>query len=316
MEEINCIFCDHPNESVIIEENGYKGRKCSSCGLIYISPRPTFEEIVELYKRNSAHRSAEAHIAAEFARRLYARHTLRIIGVFKPGGKILELGSGAGYFLDEARKRGYEPFGIEFNPVQAKFIREKMGIPCEEKPLDPSSFEGTLFDVVYHCDVISHFYDPIAEFEKFNAVLAKGGYVVFETGNLGEVEPRYLEHVSCFQYPDHLFFFNTRNLEELLSRTGFELVRIYRYSILPELRITNALMGVILYAKYGKAGKKSASASGCTAPPTGGQVDFPLKKIIKRTWNYFTYLVRYKLGSVLPKEGRPQTMIVVARKRD
>ena len=79
MEEIRCIFCDKKNDRVAVEENGYKGRKCSQCGLIYISPRPSINEIVDLYGHDQAHISAEAHISGEFSKRLYAKHILKII---------------------------------------------------------------------------------------------------------------------------------------------------------------------------------------------------------------------------------------------
>ncbi|GAI49710.1 unnamed protein product [marine sediment metagenome] len=42
MEEIMCIFCEKESDQVVIKENGFKGKKCPTCGLIYISPRPTF----------------------------------------------------------------------------------------------------------------------------------------------------------------------------------------------------------------------------------------------------------------------------------
>ncbi len=44
MEYIQSIFCHRSSDQIVIEENGYKGRKCSQCGLIFISPRPTFSD--------------------------------------------------------------------------------------------------------------------------------------------------------------------------------------------------------------------------------------------------------------------------------
>ena len=123
MEEIACIFCNIWNAQVLIEENGYLGRKCANCGLIYISPRPRAEAVVELYENDNAQISADAHISLERRSRLYARHHLGILGKFAPQGSLLEIGAGAGYFLAEARKRGYDPYAIEFNSAQAEFSR-------------------------------------------------------------------------------------------------------------------------------------------------------------------------------------------------
>lgn len=306
MEDIKCIFCNTGSDQIVIEENGYKGRKCPKCGLIFISPRPTFAEILNLYGHDQAHISAESHISGAFIKRIYAKHNLRIIKKFIKNGSMLEIGAGAGYFLDEARKEGFEVYGIEFNNIQADLIRSKLEIPCEESPLDVSLFDGKKFDIIYHCDVISHFYDPISEFQKINDKLKKNGIVVFETGNFGDMKEEYYRFVTEFQYPDHLFFFSENNLKELLGRTGFEFIKIYRYSILPELVISNMLERV----RHNITGVSSSNFSNSNIS------GFSVKQLIKNAYHYFIYLISYKIGYVMPKKGRPQTVIVIACKEN
>lgn len=323
MNEIRCIFCETESNYVVIEENGYKGKKCPQCGLIYISPRPSFNEIVDLYGHGDAHISAESHISADFSKRLYARHHLRIIRSFVKTGTLLEIGAGAGYFLDEARKSGFNPHGLEFNPIQANYIRNKLSIPCEESPLNTSIFGGKQFDVVYHCDVISHFFDPISDFKKINGIMKDGSFLIFETGNLGEVDQKYFKHFQRFQYPDHLFFFSTKNLVDLLERTGFKCVKIYRYSILPQLKVMKVLTSIKKaiqkhVVKFNEKEKDSSDGgSGDTKSVTNSQsVDAKslVKESIKHIYQYFNYMLRYKIGRIALKANRPQTVIVVARK--
>lgn len=323
MNEIRCIFCKIESNHVVIEENGYKGRKCPQCGLIYISPRPSFHEIVDLYGHDNAHVSAESHISAGFSKRLYAREHLRIIRSFVKNGALLEVGAGAGYFLDEARKIGFEPHGLEFNPIQSNYIRNTLKIPCEESPVNKTIFGGKLFDVIYHCDVISHFFDPISDFKKINEMLKDKSFLVFETGNLGEVDQAYFKYLSRFQYPDHLFFFSTDNLVSLLETTGFDLVAMYRYSILPQLRVTKALAGIKNSVqkhvfKSNKPKKHSFDAGGAdinSVTNSHSDVKLLVKESIKKSYEYFNFVLRYKIGRMARKASRPQTVIVVARKR-
>ena len=209
MEEICCIFCNIGSQNVLIKENGFQGRKCPQCGLIYISPRPIYNDIVNLYGHDEAHMSAQAHIERAFMKRIYARHNLRYITKFVRNGRLLEIGAGAGYFLVEAQQMGFEPYGIELNPIQAAFIRNKLGIPCVESPLDTGLFTSQRFDVVYHSDVVSHFYDPYAEFAKMSQVLKEGGFLVFETGNFGDIAEKFMKFPVAFYYPEHLFLFST-----------------------------------------------------------------------------------------------------------
>ena len=108
-----------------------------------------------------------------------------------------------------------------------------------------STFGGKKFDIVYHCDVISHLFDPVSEFIKTHQKMEDGGVLIFETGNLGDVKQKYFRYFNIFQYPDHLFFFGTNNLIELLEKSGFDLIKIYRYSVLPQLIARKAVFGIL-----------------------------------------------------------------------
>lgn len=329
MNEIGCIFCEIKSNHVVIEENGYQGKKCPQCGLIYISPRPSFDEIVDLYGHGSAHISAESHVANDFSNRLYARHHLKIIRSVIKSGALLEIGAGAGYFLDEARRIGFDPFGLELNPVQANFIRHNLNIPCEEFPLTAASFAGRKFDIVYHCDVISHLFDPISDFKKINEIMRDDAFLIFETGNIGEVDPIYFKYINCFQYPDHLFFFGVDNLRSLLDRTGFKVLKIYRYAIVHELMVIK-ILAEIKHLLFNSDGQPRNSDDSGKARKTVGDIqqssfrDSKVKTVIRDVWNYhivrkardyFYYFLRYKIGYMAQKKYRPQTVIIVAQKR-
>jgi 2-polyprenyl-3-methyl-5-hydroxy-6-metoxy-1,4-benzoquinol methylase len=326
MEDIACIFCKRRSDQILIEENGYKGRKCSPCGVIFVSPRPTLSETLNIYSHNQAQTSGEVHIARESIARLYARHNLAIIKRHVREGTLLEIGPGAGYFLDEARRAKFDVYGIEPNQTQANFIKNTLGVPCEETSLGQSSFNGKKFDIVYHCDVLSHFHDPIAEFKKINSKLNDDGLLVFETGNIGDVEEKYLSAFTAFNYPDHLFFFGENSLKELLKLTGFELVKTYTYSILVQLLVTKikgfkqvkeAIRGL------GKANNLTRSlvdagetTSGSTPRSVFARPRTVTIPFVSSVAGYLLYLIRYKLGRVMPKRGRPQTVIMVARKSE
>jgi len=315
MEHINCIFCDIPNSRVVIEENGYRGVQCDRCGLIYISPRPSLEDIRTLYTHDSAHVSAQAQRSADITKRLYANHTLDIIAFHRRHGSLLEIGSGPGFFLEEARKRGFTPYGIEFNVAQAEFIRQTLDMPCEEAPV-AEAYPNRTFDIIYHCDVLSHFYDPIAEFKAIHGKLKDDGLLVFESGNFADTHPVYFRYLQAFQYPDHLFFFGLASIKKLLHITGFECLHIYSYSIMPQL-IAARLIGSINTLR-----KRLLSATPPSTPPavTASQQSSSeisrIRRWLRRGYAQLDYLLRYKIGTIAPRQGRLQTLIVVARKRN
>jgi len=303
MEKINCIFCNHGKAQQVIYENDYFGKQCNDCNLIYISPRPTIKEIFDIYGHDQAHLSADTHIQGSYLKRLYARHTLGLIKRYCTQGEMLEIGSGGGYFLDEARKIGFKPHAIELNTAQAAFIKNNLNIPCQEKPFCHNSFGEKKFDILYHCDVISHLHDPIDAFKIMYSKLQKNGYLVFETGNIGDIDKTYYELFPAFQYPDHLFFFTQENLINLLNQTGFTVKKVYAYSIIPHLTLLKWLQAFVKSTAKTKSSTKKDPY--LPSKPIG---------LLKKIYYQGLCFLRYKLGRIMPKKNRPQTLIIIAQK--
>jgi len=298
---------------VAVRENGYTGLRCPGCGLIYLSPRPSPEDILNIYGHDTAHVSGQLQIEGETLKRLAARHSLRLLQTHIQSGSLLEIGAGAGFFLDEARRKGFEPFAIEFSPSQAEFIRHQLALPCEQAALADGAFNGRQFDVIYHCDVIGHFYDPHAEFRAMHRRLVDDGILMFETGNLADVLPEHFHVYDRFQYPDHLFFFGVETLQKLLQETGFEVLSISRYSVVPYWRLIRSLAPLVKSVK--RRGTVAPAASSGDAGSEGAAGNGSLRGGLKLLWHYLQYCVRYPVGAVAPKRGRPQTVIVVAKKQ-
>lgn len=303
METIGCILCGGAGDRVVIEENGYQGRRCDACGIIFVSPRPSLEDISAIYASDTAHVSSAYQVRPSVGGRLHARHTLRLLRRYRKSGRLVEIGAGGGHFVTEARSAGYEVSAVEANPVPRDHIRS-LGIPCTD------TLEAHC-DIVYACDVLSHFYDPESEMRDIHAHLGEGGLLVLETGNLGDVQERYFNRFVKFQYPDHLFSFGERALCELLGSAGFRVVSVTHYSILPNLwvfrtkdRIRRAFR---TKERVGRAAGGAASQTAMSQPSVAGS----WKRDAFEISSHFT---RYGLGRVLPKRGRPQTIIVVAER--
>jgi len=310
--ETHCIFCGKTSEQTAWIENGFVGKRCD-CGLLYISPRPEPQEILNLYNSHEADLSAKSRIEGESAARLSGRHRLKLIKKYLIQGSLLEIGPGGGYFLDESRSAGFDPFGLELNFRQAKFIKDKLKIPVETNYFSESSFAGTNFDIICHFDVISHFYDPISEFKKFGKRLKDGGILFFETGNGGDLSQAWLKFIGRLQYPQHLFLFSKKNIEQLCTRTGFEIIGLYDYSIFLQILVMKLLQWAT------KSIERTVSKKSMNVLLKDFQ-KIPRehscwKALASKSVIFLSFWLRYRVGRVLPKFG-PQTIIYVAKKVD
>jgi len=280
---VTCVLCKVAGTPTEIVENGFTLARCNNCGLLFVSPRPLDGDILAIYEHDAPHTEMQQLIARTRASHAvaHARHTLRLLRNHRVGGSLLEIGPGGGLFLNEARQAGYAIAAVEPNPVQAAFMAETFGIRCTTEPLGPETLKGELFDVIYHCNVLSHFPDPVQTLGVIKSRLRPGGILLMETGNFADVDRRFYRLIAAterFQLPDHLHFFGERSLRILLEQTGFILRKMYRYSRVPE-----------------KCGPSALHA-------------LRLGWTVKRAQFFLTY----RLGRWFPKRGRPQTIIVVA----
>ena len=304
------MFCENSDSRVVIEENGFTGRQCAGCGLIFVSPRPSRREMDERYESGAAHLSPDSFISGAGSRsaRAHARREVKRLSRHVAGGSLLEIGPGNGTFLVEARRAGFDVYAVELNPTQAEFIRTRHGIPCATS-LDAAPGLGPeRFDVIYHCDVLSHFYDPLEEFRRIKELLVLGGYHVFETGNGGDIDHKFFKDIKSFQYPDHLFFYGQRSLRELLRQTGFEHLRTYRYSILPAMLLRKQLLR-LLGRRSDRSGKVPPAMDHIETRGSAGGAAHIARGIL----DYISYVTRYSVGALAIREHHPQTLIVVAR---
>lgn len=308
--EIDCIFCRKHSKCIDWKENGYTGKRCE-CGLLYVSPRPSLKEMTEWYNSKEANLSATSRIQSELLNRLNGRYRLKLLKKYIKKGRLLEIGPGSGYFLDESKRNHFDPFGVELNLRQAKFIEENLRISVETNPFTEFSFPGIYFDIICHFDVISHFYDPIYQFKIFNRRLNEGGILFFETGNGGDLSRRWFKFIGKLQYPQHLFLFSKKNIEQLCHQTGFEIINIYQYSISLHLFLIKlflwmrACIGRFIWKKGNKV--VSDNFKGISRGDRWWKA-LPLKIAI-----FMNFFIKYKVGKFLPRIG-PQTIIYVAKK--
>jgi len=95
-------------------------------------------------------------------------------------GIFLDCGCAYGYLVDEARRRGYQAFGIDISEFA---LRQEPGFRPWLAQADASRlpFKDSVADVVALFDVLEHLESPVACLEEVRRVLKPGGLVVGAT---------------------------------------------------------------------------------------------------------------------------------------
>jgi 2-polyprenyl-3-methyl-5-hydroxy-6-metoxy-1,4-benzoquinol methylase len=144
---------------------------------------------------------------------------------FRKNNNIIDVGCGDGYFLDEAKKRGWNVYGTEYMNSKVEFCRQK-GINMAQGILDSRNYAPDFFDVVVSIEVIEHINNALDEVKNFNSILRPGGIVYLTTPHYNSLS-RHLFHGkwNVINYPSHLSYYTKKTLRRLFENEGFSLIR-------------------------------------------------------------------------------------------
>ena len=122
--------------------------RCLNCHLVYLFPLMSAEEERKLYEeeyRNVA--DVEGHYLPQEAQGFFeaelginAERFARVARFITPSMKVLEIGCAAGSFLHCAKGKVAECTGVELHKSFASFVRDKLGIPTYDLPLEECGF--------------------------------------------------------------------------------------------------------------------------------------------------------------------------------
>lgn len=169
------------------------------------------------------------YLADEAVFRKNFRRRLADVKRFCSGGRLLEIGSAYGLFLDEARSMFEEVVGFEVNADAARHACGELSLDVRTDDFLSATVEGLggLFDAVVMWDVIEHLERPDLFIGKIAAVAQPGAHLFLTTGDIGSRVARMRGRSwRLIHPPTHLHYFDRSTLPELLKRCGFETVDI------------------------------------------------------------------------------------------
>jgi cyclopropane fatty-acyl-phospholipid synthase-like methyltransferase len=132
---------------------------------------------------------------------------------FLPSGtdrRILDFGSGWGFFLAAARERGWETFGLEPLPACAVYSRSKFNLNIIVDTLREDTFPKDHFDCVTSFQVFEHLPYPATDVRHFHRMLKKGGLLLIEVPSFDTWTMKILGARHRHFVQDHLNFFPLR----------------------------------------------------------------------------------------------------------
>jgi SAM-dependent methyltransferase len=98
----------------------------------------------------------------------------------KPGHKVLDVATGAGYVAAAAASRGADPFGVDFSTTQVRMARARYpNIHFEHANAEALPFDAESFDAIVNAFGLYHLPNPDLALREAFRVLKPGGRVAF-----------------------------------------------------------------------------------------------------------------------------------------
>jgi SAM-dependent methyltransferase len=219
-EHVVCNLCGADDTRLLFRRGDYRYWvddvewnvvECRRCGLGYVNPRPTEEEIGRYYAGGGYYDQRDAFVER------YRRQARYLAG---PPSRLLDIGAAGGQFLRVMRDLGWDVAGIEpfaGNGSEAALDISHARFP-RESPYAPESF-----DVVTAWAVFEHLHDPLAAFRACADLLRPGGRLIIQVPSSRSLRVR-VAHVD--DTPRHLYLFSPKTLRRYAEAAGLEIERI------------------------------------------------------------------------------------------
>ena len=137
------------------------------------------------------------------------------------------MGCATGFLLDQARKQGWEVYGVELSAWAVDYAKNKLQLPnISLGLLKDANFPPNFFDVVILKDVIEHLTDPKETLEQIRNVLKPTGSMCCNTPDIDSMASKLLGAKWWGIKQSHLYYFNKHSLSALFKGTGFVPLKI------------------------------------------------------------------------------------------
>jgi len=213
--------------------------RCSDCGFLFTQDFPDQTVIHKYYEskdyisHSDTHKGIVNHVYHQVRRFMINRKAgiLRKalknnqLAIHSP--RLLDIGTGTGYFSYSMKQKGWDVTATEANETARTFALNHFNFKILPiKALD--EFRPHSFEVITLWHVLEHIQDLHQTVDKLHELLVDHGVLVLALPNHSSKDAlHYKDAWAAYDAPRHLWHFNPDTLDKLANRHGFEVVKKY-----------------------------------------------------------------------------------------
>ncbi len=215
--------------------NEYNVIDCEECGFVHIDPVPSEADLEKTYREEYYSVEKPEYIARSEEDLVWwnicykERYETFEEHLPPERRRILDVGSGPGYFLLHGKERGWKTAGIEPSEQASEHSRS-LGLYIVNSFLNRYTAEGLgQFDVIHMSEVLEHIPGPADLVQLCYSMLKPGGLLCAIVPNEYSHFQKALKNACNYKPwwiapPHHINYFNLDSLKKLVMNNGFEII--------------------------------------------------------------------------------------------
>jgi len=223
MEEVECPICKESGGEPFHIEGPFQMVRCSSCQFVFLNPRPTSDSLFRFYQQYLPEEGSSIESWKKMMRPVFHRAT-HLLQQYRREGRLLDVGTGFGFFLAEMKKRGWDVTGVEISQKAIDYAKDVLGLDIHPGPLEKAYFPNCYFDAVTGFYVIEHLPHPMDFLRECHRILKPGGLLLLRYPHTTPIK-NLLQFFGIknrlYDLPAHLSDFSPRMIQRCLERVGF-----------------------------------------------------------------------------------------------
>lgn len=203
---------------------------CQDCGFRFTQDIPDADSIGPYYQSEDyiSHSDTKKGIINQLyhtARSWMLQRKYQLVKRYSSTNRVLDVGSGTGYFLSFLKEKGHEVLGVEADPGARAATKDQFGIEVHPPTLVEEGQLPGPFGAITMWHVMEHVHEPDVYLKSFNKSLDEEGTLIIAVPNRDALDAeKYGPVWAAYDVPRHLWHFRPKDIEALVKRNGFEVV--------------------------------------------------------------------------------------------
>lgn len=202
--------------------------RCTDCGFLFTQDFPVEAEIGRYYETpdyisHTDTKKGAMNSVYHWVRNYMLGRKARLVEheAHRKEGRLLDIGTGTGYFADTMLRRGWQVEAVEKNAQTRDFAKQHFGLDVKPdtalKDFAPGSFDViTLWHVMEHLEHLNE------TWETLHSLLTEKGVLIVAVPNCSSFDAqKYGAYWAAYDVPRHLWHFTPATILQLGSKHGF-----------------------------------------------------------------------------------------------